>query len=62
MSWPWPRVYFSWSASLFLHHSMSGPACAYEPLCAGAPLRTGSDEHCADEVRPDVIVTEKSPR
>ena len=35
---------------------------AWEPLCAGAPLRTGSDEHCADEVRPDVIVTEKSPR
>jgi hypothetical protein len=35
---------------------------AWEPLCAGAPLRTGSDEQCADEVRLDVIVTEKGPR
>mgnify|MGYP001553196526 CR=1 FL=1 len=28
----------------------------------GAPLRTGSDEHSADELRPEVIFTEKSPR
>jgi hypothetical protein len=35
---------------------------AWEPLCAGAPLRSDSDEHSADETRPDVIVSEKSPR
>jgi hypothetical protein len=35
---------------------------AWEPLRAGAPLRTGSDEHSADDRRPEVIVTEKSPR
>jgi hypothetical protein len=35
---------------------------AWEPLRAGAPLRTGSGEHSADVLRPDVIVAEKSPR
>ena len=35
---------------------------AWEPLRAGAPLRTGSDKQSADDLRPDVIVTEKSPR
>jgi hypothetical protein len=39
----------------------AGDPPAGEPLCAGAPLRTGADEDSADEPRPDVIATGKRP-